>query len=300
MSKNAPTLMAHHLSASSIVTSRLSVWYIHNKPGVSCPAFTYAVCTLHDADLKRRALFLRFQRLVEHEAGSLKLEHFLVWFGGRPRVIDTLADLVEAMRGVAVWLVFLLGPIWIGVMGGFLEDVEAERYKGFSDMMPYVLEHVYDALYSIVSIAEREKKIAATPQQRLRDLVAASFTNIKDHLSSAQLFDFALTSGSMRMLFQGGAAAAPSTPVRPVSTAPTTTPVATPGLSEGVCFGSLGGHYNVANSGCKTVGCARLHYERLPVGTTRAGLIGMLGGLREGSLRNGILEGIAVDPAFHA
>jgi hypothetical protein len=288
--------MAHHLSPASIVKSRLSIWHQNNKAGVTCPAFTYAIWTLHDEALKRRALFLQFQRLAEQEAGALKLEHFLVWPTGRPRTIDTLADLVEALRGVAVWLVFVLGPIWLGVMGGFLADVEAERYRGFATMMPYVVEHVYDALYSIISIAELETKIHATPQSRLRDAVFDSFTNIKDHLSSSMLFDFALTSNKMHVLF---GSSAPVTPVRVSSPIPVVAAVSASGSkANGVCFNSLGGQYKVPYSGCQVTGCTRTHYEQLPAGTTRAGLIGRLNGLQVGTLRTAILDGIAADPAF--
>jgi hypothetical protein len=63
--------------------------------GVDYPAHSLAVWTMGDAELKRRAFFLHFQPLSEHEAGALKLEYFLVWKVGRPRAIDTLEDLVE-------------------------------------------------------------------------------------------------------------------------------------------------------------------------------------------------------------
>jgi hypothetical protein len=297
------SLMSHHLTTDNIMTCAQSVWFETNSVTLPCPALALAVYTLGDADLLRRAVFLRFQRLEGLSPSSLKLEHFLVWPGGRPRVVVTMADLVEALQGVAIWMVFLLGSLWLGMMNGFLADVAANRFFGYP--MVYLRPLVCEALFGIWDLPLRERIFPATPSLALRDKVAQRFTDIKTFLDGSKLFEYAIVGGHLGALFPGMATPA-ATPTRPVAPPPTPSSVvstvsSSSSSASSVCYGSLCVHYDLPFNRCPDDAPAcggRVHYSKLPAGTTRTGLVTMLQGLREGPLRVSLLDKIAQDPAL--
>jgi hypothetical protein len=301
---NALELTPAHLTLETVIPRRLVNWFRFNVIGVECPALALAVYAQGDDALRRRAIYLRFQAQEVHDATTLRLEHFLVWADGRPRTItNDMEDLKEAIRGLGLWLVFLLGQIWIGVMGGFLEDIESHRFKGYP--IPYLLRWVYEAMAGISKIGRDEPIWHEEPQQEMRDRVAKAFTDIKLHADEVQMIRYALASGQGSFHF-GPAPASPaalptawatSTPVKQGST---TQASGSSGQAQagggGVCFGALGERYGSITTKCKLgAACTRLHFSQLPPGTTRAGLTAMLSALQEGQLRTTILEGIAKD-----
>ena len=72
-----------------------------------------------------------------------------------------------------------LGQIWIGVMGGFLADIESHRFKGYS--VPYLLRWMYEAVAEISKIGRDESTWHEEPQQEMCDRAAKAFTNFKLH-----------------------------------------------------------------------------------------------------------------------
>jgi hypothetical protein len=313
---SAPELAPVHLTLEVIIPRRLTNWFRFNVIGVACPALALAFYAQGDEALKRRAIYLRFQTQEVQDASSLRLEHFLVWPEGIPRAIESLADVQEALRGLGLWLVFLLGQIWIGVMSGFLEDIAGDRFKGYP--VPYLLRWIYEAMNNISKIGRDEATWHAEPQQDMRDRAAQKFTDIRLQVDVVKIIQYSLASGQGSFQF----AAVPSSPAtmsatRQVPTAPNGTPIApTLGGSSGssssssssslvnhspagfgVCFGALGEKYGSVGTKCKHgATCSRLHYEQLPKGTTRASLTSMMGALGESPLRTAIMEGIAKDP----
>ncbi len=311
---SAPELTPVHLTLEVVIPRRLSNWFRFNVVGVDCPALELAFYAQGDEALKRRALYLRFQTQEVQDASSLRLEHFLVWPEGKPRRIVSLEDVQEALRGLNLWLVFLLGQLWRGVMTGILEDITSHRFKGYP--VTYLLRWIYEAMNNISKIGRDEPTWHEEPQQEMRDRAAQAFTDIKLHADVVKIIEYSLASGQGSFHF-GAVPLSPGTPgaARLVATAPNGTPIAptlggsssnssgssstiTPAPAGfGVCFGALGEKYGNVGSKCRHGAlCSRLHYEQLPKGTTRGSLTAMLGALGEGPLRTAILEGIAKDP----
>jgi hypothetical protein len=201
------------------------------------------------------------------------------------------------LQGVTVWLVFFLGALWLGVARGFMEEVTDRRYRAFP--VHYLVGLVYDALASLPDLAAKETAFPETPSVALRDAVAQRFTDIMHTLNCNALVDYAMQNGGLHTLLGHGVSTPPLTPSKSVAAAPTPSRGAVQG--SGVCFGSLGTHYQVANLTCKEpAACTRLHYEQLPPGTTRAGLTAMISGLKQGDFRDGLLAAIAQDPLLPA
>jgi hypothetical protein len=310
-----PSLMARHLTSDYIMSHRLKIWFQNTSRvvGVQCPVFALALFAKGTPELKRKALFLQFAPLSLQNESSLQLEHFLVWHNGRPRTIVTLADLVEALKGVGLWLTFLLGALWRGVMNGFLADVEDDRYLGFP--MRYVVRFVYDALERLYSLAREVRVFPEEPLQSLRDTMEQQFTDITTHLNANDVLALALASNDLGILGLDGPRSAATTGFGAVSPAPTlpashVTPVrlgahlsasnSGPAPLDGVCYGAFGERYGAPNSGCKLAVCPRMHFHHLPAGTTKTSLAGMFASMKESTLRVTILEGIKKDPELLA
>ncbi len=302
----ATELTAHHLLPASIISRRLDAWTSFNPEGIPCQVLDLAVFTLKNAALKRRLVYLQFQRLALHEADTLLLEHFLVWPTGAPREIKTLTELTEALRFVVLWLVFLLGPMWVGVADGFLADVAARRFENFP--IPYMLQHVYDALENISKVGRDEPTMHEEPDQKMRDAVATYFTTIRQRTDHLGIFEYSVRKGYINF---GTAPAMPTTAPQPTASPitplrPTNSTVQTPGSGSvqtgGVCYAALGEHYGHPNAKCRAgmALCPRLHFEQLPAGTTRTSLTAQLSGLIPGDLRTAVMEGIAADPTLSA
>jgi hypothetical protein len=199
-------------------------------------------------------------------------------------------------------MVFLLGSLWLGMMNGFLADVAANRFFGYP--MVYLRPLVCEALFGIWDLPLRERVFPATPSLALRDKVAQRFTDIKTFLDGSKLFEYAIVGGHLGALFPGMATPA-ATPTRPVAPPPTPSSVVSTVSSSSssastVCYGSLCVHYDLPFVRCTDDApmCGRVHYSKLPPGTTRTSLAAMVHGLREGPLRIGLLEKIAQDSAF--
>jgi hypothetical protein len=208
-----------------------------------------------------------------------------------------LEDLTEALRGVALWLVFLLGRLRLGVMSGFFADVEAGRFENYP--IPYLLQHVYEALATIQTIGRDESTLHAVPGQDMRDRVAQTYAAVRERLNVPELLDYSMATGSIRFGADTFSGPTVSTPVRATNTLQHT-PV-NQAQSGGLYYAALGERYGHLNNKCKHgAACNRVHFEKLPAGTTRAGVIAQLGGLLEGPLRTAILEGIAKNPDLSA
>jgi hypothetical protein len=305
MMNHSILLTTEHLSVDNIMTHRQAAWHEHRIVGAVCPVFTLAVWAVGDAGLKRRAVFLRFLPLHLQDEKALKLEHFLRWPGGRPRTITTLRDLEDAMKGVGLWVEFILGSPWAGLLRGFFVDVDEHRFDGYA--MAYVLIHVYAALHSFVTVALRAKTLPDTPPLQLRDELAEVFASIKDRLNALEYWTFGLSTGTMGTLGlptsfgEPALPAAPHTPVSSASRSLSTLTSTSSGSSapNGVCFLDLAERYGFSGAQCSG-SCSRLHFRDLKAGTTRTGLITMLEHLRAGPMRVAILDGIAADKELSA
>jgi hypothetical protein len=279
------------------------------------------VYTSKDENLLRRAVFLRFEPADLQRDDSLRLEHFLErGADGHPRPIKSLLDIQDGLRGVELFLEFLLD--WRHVMEDVYRDFRDGYFDGFS--VAFVLREFYDALTFITDMVANVTSIAEAQPQEYLDAFVGRLLAVKDHMTLENYWRYnALTSssnGTSQAVFPALPLPSQSPhPLAPVAAAESRrmatesasavagrTNRTTSSTESGrrplqVCFRDLATHYRTPGASPCSGDCGFVHYDDLPRRVDARALTALVtANMRDSSPdKEAILAGIAADRELH-
>jgi hypothetical protein len=312
----ATVLTASHFAPAAILQACAKLFHATRMPGSVCRVWSFYFYTSKDENLMRRAVYLRFEPADLQRDDSLLLEHFLErGADGRPRTITSLLDIQDGLRGVELFLEFLLD--WRNVMEDVYRDFRDGYFDGFS--IAFVLREFYDALTFITDMVANVTSVAEAQPQEYLDSLVGRLLEVKDHMTLENFWRYnALTSSqtghahvahpvlplpSQSPSLLAPVAALESRRMAAESAAASQSRSTRSGSSEtasrtpNVCFKDLGVVYGVVGATVCHGDCGFVHYDDLPRRVNGRALSALVSAHMKDSApgKDQILAGIAAD-----